>query len=583
MNKQDISVSELVKMVQQQQLQLPEIQRRYVWTAPRVRDLLDSLYRGYPSGSILVWQTDQPIPTRELAIEQGTSAFEGQKLLLDGQQRLTSLTAVMSGAVVKVRGRKYPIDILFNLDHPERVQEDLTEVDSDQPPLLADEDDADDATESEEPDDTETRALAGINKRTFVVSSKSLAGRPNWISVTKIFAGVTDAEVLRKAGVQSFDDPRYDRYTKRLSHLRGIRDYPYVMHVLGRDLSYEEVAEIFVRVNSLGVKLRSSDLALAQITARWRNFLDLVEAFQDECEKAWFTLDAGLLVRTMVVFATEQAKFNTVGSTSIPRLQTAWEEAKLGLRYAVNFLRSNCDIEDESLLSAPTLMIPVAVFSRRKSGHLTNTEQRELAYWLHVANARGRYSRGSSETLLNEDLQILFRNGTPTDLLNPIERLFGRLSVAPADLAGRPARSPLFPLSYLACRAQGAVDWRSGLGIQLASVGKQHVIEYHHIFPKKVLKDAKIDGPEVNEIANLAFITAATNKWIGKRSPADYFPEVLTLRGPEALEQQFIPANSNLWEVSQFKDFLSERRRMLADAINQHMLSARGVADATEA
>src|SRR4029078_3489462 len=124
------------------------------------------------------------------------------------------------------------------------------------------------------------------------------------------------------------DDPAYDRYTKRIQKVRQIRNYPYQMQVLERDLSYEEVAEIFVRVNSLGMKLRGSDLALAQITAKWQHSLDLFEEFAEECEQAWwFTFDTGILVRTLVVFATGQSRFRTVGGIQLEALQVAWERA----------------------------------------------------------------------------------------------------------------------------------------------------------------------------------------------------------------------------------------------------------------
>ena len=120
----------------------------YVWRATRVRDLLDSLYRGYPSGSILMWETDEAVPTRDSAIAQDTTAFAGRKLLLDGQQRLTSLTAVLNGDLVTVRGRKKPIDILFNLDHPEGPPSDVSEVDSDEDsPVTPDDEINDDAEE----------------------------------------------------------------------------------------------------------------------------------------------------------------------------------------------------------------------------------------------------------------------------------------------------------------------------------------------------------------------------------------------------------------------------------------------------
>ncbi len=87
------------------------------------------------------------------------------------------------------------------------------------------------------------------------------------------------------------------------------------------------------------MKLRGSDLALAQITAKWPNSLDLFEELADECEQNWwFTFDLGLLVRTPAVFATGQSRCRTVGGISVDRLQEAWERAKDGLRFAINFL-----------------------------------------------------------------------------------------------------------------------------------------------------------------------------------------------------------------------------------------------------
>jgi hypothetical protein len=139
MRKVDTNVNELVGMIERGELRLPEMQRRYVWRAPRVRDLLDSLYRGYPSGSVLVWETDREQPTRDLAVDQQDSPFAGHKLLLDGQQRLTSLSAVLRGRTVKVRGRKREIDILFNLEHPDGLG-DFTEVVSDEESQLLDDD-----------------------------------------------------------------------------------------------------------------------------------------------------------------------------------------------------------------------------------------------------------------------------------------------------------------------------------------------------------------------------------------------------------------------------------------------------------
>src|SRR5215831_9452305 len=121
MARSDATVEELVSMIERGELRLPEMQRQYVWRSTRVRDLLDSLYRGYPSGAILLWETDEDVPLQKFAVEQVGSPYQSVRLLLDGQQRLTSLSAVIRGKPVTVRGRRKPMDILFNLEHPDQL------------------------------------------------------------------------------------------------------------------------------------------------------------------------------------------------------------------------------------------------------------------------------------------------------------------------------------------------------------------------------------------------------------------------------------------------------------------------------
>src|SRR5690348_3993828 len=130
MAKAEASVDELVGMIHRGELRLPEMQRRYVWQATRVRDLLDSLYRGYPSGAILLWETDEQVPLQEMAVHQQVNPYASTRLLLDGQQRLTSLLAVIRGEPVTVRNRQRPIELLFNLEHPEELSV-VTEVNED--------------------------------------------------------------------------------------------------------------------------------------------------------------------------------------------------------------------------------------------------------------------------------------------------------------------------------------------------------------------------------------------------------------------------------------------------------------------
>lgn len=566
MQQQNIPIGTLVDMYKRGELRLPEIQRHYVWRATRVRDLLDSLYRGYPSGSILMWETDEPVPTRDFAIEQDFSAFAGRKLLLDGQQRLTSLTAVLNGEPVSVRGRKRPIDILFNLEHPDGPPTDIVEVESDEAsPVTPDDELSDDAEDAEESDQALQEKL---NRRTFVVASKTLLSLPQWVSVSEVFRNANDAEILGRAGIESISDPRFQKYSDRLKKLRAIKQYHYVVHVLERGMSYEEVTEIFVRVNSLGAKLRSSDLALAQMTSRWPNLLKELEQFQDECEESWFNIELGQFVRAIVVFSTQQCLFHRVASIPVEKLRVGWEQAKAGLRFAINFLRANAGIEDESLLSSPMFIHALAVVSHIKDNKLTADEQSRLLHWLLVANARGRYSRGSTETLLNEDLAILFRTGDIAALMEPVKRQFGRLHIEPTDLAGRGVNSPLFSLAYLALKASGAKDWYSGLGLSLTHQGKLHFIQWHHIIPKSLLK-GDFETGEINEIANMAFITGQTNRRISNKDASSYLADIVKKQGQEALSSQCVPTDPALWATERYRDFLQFRRHELARRMNR--------------
>ena len=367
--------------------------------------------------------------------------------------------------------------------------------------------------------------------------------------------------------VSSFDDPSFDRYSKRIQAVRKIRDYPYVMHVLDKDLSYEEVAEIFVRVNSLGTKLRSSDLALAQITSRWKNSLALFEEFQDECEEKWFTLDLGLIVRALVVFTTGQSRFKTAGTIPVRKLEAGWEQAQDGLRFAINFMRANAGIEDESLLSSALLLITIAYLGKSLDYRISPPEDSQLRRWLYIANARGHYS-GSSETTLDGDLKVIDRGGGSSELLELLRQQIGRFEIEPGDLAGRGQRSALFSTAYLALKARGAKDWRTRLGLSLTHQGRFHFIEFHHIFPKSGLKVAGYEKSEINEIGNMAFVSGSNNRRIGVTPAERSLADVRREQGDASLAAHCVPLDESTWKAENYRMFLEQRRIELARAIN---------------
>jgi len=559
MAKSEASVEELVTAIERGDIRLPEMQRRYVWKSTRVRDLLDSLYRGYPSGAILLWETDEDVPVQDFAIETGASAYTSSRLLLDGQQRLTSLAAIIRGKPVTVRGRKRPIDLLFNLEHPDGLPI-ITEVDEESDDDLAD----------DEVDASEDELQRRFSQMTFIVATNRLAALPQWVKVTDVFGDSSDVEFLRRAGVESFDDPRFQKYSARLAQLRGIRSYSYRMDVLERSMSYDEVTEIFVRVNSLGAKLRSSDLALAQITARWRNSLGIFQAFQRQCAEAGFDLELAIHLKSLVAFATDQSRFRLVSGLNLEQLQASWAEATRGMEFALNFLRSNCGVESPEVLSSPFITVTLAYFGHKRGYRLDPEESTALRQWVLIANAKGRYSRGSTETYLDQDLATLRNGGSVAGLMERLRAQAGRLDITPGELEGRNQRSAIFKTMFLAFRSHGARDWSSDLAIDLNRAGTRHRLQFHHIFPKAYLRGA-YPLQQVNDIANLAFIDGSTNRRIRDTAPEVYLANHLNDRGPEQLEAQAMPTDPALFAKDRYPEFLIARRRLIADALNEFL------------
>lgn len=557
MARTDYKVSELVAKIERRELQLPEMQRQYVWTATKVRDLLDSLYRGYPSGVILAWQPPGQVETRDFAIDTANEAGVPPLLLLDGQQRLTSLSAVLNGKPVSVRGRKRPVEILFNLEHPDALTF-VTEV----------VDDSTNDDDSDAADDADDDLLTRVNRRTFVVASNQVRALPNWVPVNEVFAK-TDRELLKDAGLSDLNDPRYDKYTSRLQAVRAIADYPYRVDILEPTKSYEEVTEIFVRVNSLGAKLRSSDLALAQITAKWNGALALFNAYQAEVDKRGFDLDLGVYLKSMIAIITGQSRFTSVTSLTQKELEAGWKQTKRAMDFAINFAQENLQIDSTALLSSPFMLIATAYWANQRKFDIRDDDARSFRKWFLIANAKGRYSRGSSETMLDQDLASLRGGGGAPELTERLTQQVGRLDFTSGELGGRSARSGAFKTIFLAFRERGARDWATNLAISPKHGGSADKIEFHHIFPKAYMKKVRpeVDPRTVDDIGNLAFIGSKTNKQILDKGPQDYGATVSL----DLLDAQLVSFSNGAGAADKFEAFVEERRQAMARALNEFL------------
>lgn len=511
------TIRKLIDQVTHGELRLPEIQRSYVWKPAQVAGLVDSLYRGYPSGSVLLWETTETVTEKALSSTGATGVSMIKPLyLLDGQQRLTSLHRVFTG--------HERAQVIFNV---------LTEK--------------------------------------FQIESAATKKDVRWVRVHDLLADKVSAFAL-VAELQSVldgSDLTQEQLFGRLDQVRKIAGYTYWLEILD-DLPYPEVTEIFVRVNSRGRALKETDLALATLSARWPGVVGKLEVEANWCrERQYQALDMAFLVRCLAALATDTTSPGSFANVEIPKLETAWEATKRGLHHAVALLQDEVEIDNSTLIPSANALVPLVYYlGTRKDVALAGEERNTLIYWLLVAFMQSRYS-ASAATVIAQDVAALRSDDPLRNLYRNLGLLQQRPEVTASTLAGKSSTSPFFLLSYLAARGKKARDWWYGVPVAL-SHDDSYSVEYHHIHPRARLKET-YGKAEINDLSNLAFISDKANRKISARKPAEYFEEL----DAEDLERHFVPLDVELRSVERYPDFVARRRASLAEAMNELLESFR--------
>lgn len=519
-----LKIKDIISELERGGIKIPEIQRSYVWNRSQIARLLDSIYQSYPAGSVLLWDTGNQIQMRDMATDLGRNVKPdfSPKIVLDGQQRLTSLARVFD-------------------------------------------------TKSARSD----RILFNMTDETFEPYSPRNAADPRWLDVTELLTGgLNELDVLDRLYdtnvLERSDRDRRNEIHGRLKKLSSIREFQFPVEIV-RDDDLETVTEIFIRVNSAGTRLREAELALARLA--WKLPGSIVGPFQElenECEHRGFDLDSRFFMRALVSTATRQSRFRDLKAfweKPSAEIEASWAKTDKGVRSTLDFVEGNVGIPGSEFLPSSLALIPlVVVFSERE--HLTGDEERALRRWFLVASAFSRFS-AKSETVLNQDLAIL---GTKCDnveglLTQAIKDLRAEPQVTAQDLDLSGTNSPFFPLAYLAVVRRDAKDWFKGIKLRRDSFSEDQNIEYHHIFPKKHLNALKIDRYKRDEMANIAFLGQKANRKILASRPEIYLAEVAD-HDPERLTAQFVPMDRTLWTLDRYDDFLTARREALAAAMN---------------
>ena len=510
---------------------LPEFQRGYVWNRDQVKGLMLSLYRKHPVGSLLVWVTKT-----ETANARGdvTLAPGSVKLLLDGQQRITSLYGIIRGKA---------------------------------PQFF----------------DGDTRTFTGLHfnldEEAFeFYAPLKMKDNPLWIDVTdlmKIGAGEAIKRIVSIPELQS----NLTTYINRLNAIDTIKQIDlHIEDVAGEDKTVDVVVDIFNRVNSGGTKLSKGDLALAKICAESPDARSEMKARLLKWKKAGFNFKLEWLLRCVNAIVTGEALFLHLEHVDPTAFHRGLLKAEEAVDKILNMISSRLGLDHDRVLGSRYSFPVLARYLMQRGGRIVNEKERgKLLYWYVNTFLWGRYA-GSTESVMNQNLDAIEKADTDRALDNLIELLRknrGDLQVKPADFVGCSRGTRFYPLLYMLSRSAHGKDWATGDELSSHLLRKMSSLEMHHIFPKSLLQRAGVKKRDANALANFTFLTRDTNLLVTDRDPSEYLAEYVK-KNPQAIESHWIPMDPNLWKVENYAEFLQTRRELLAKAANEFLNSLLG-------
>ena len=499
---------------------LPEFQRGYVWTRSDVRKLMYSLYRDYPVGSLLIWDT---ATDPDIIRGDGTPSSGTVSLILDGQQRMTSLFGVIRGKA------------------PQFFDGDASAF---------------------------TNLYFNIDEETFeFYSQQKMKGDRAWVSVSEVIPD--SGAFFTKVIAQRPDDMQYyaEAMTKlnKLSSIKD-RDMP-VQVVAGEDKTIDVVVEIFNNVNSGGTKLSKGDLALAKICAQWPDMRAEMKAILARLGKKGFWFKQDWLLRCLTVHLTRKAYFSELDGVSVADVKNGLKEVENYIGTCLDHISSRLGLDHDRVLGSHYAIVLMVGYLSMKGGKLSSAaEWDKLLFWYVHAFLWGRYA-GSTESVLSQDLRVLEDGKGVDGLIELIHQNRADLTLRPQDFWGWSKGARFYPLLYMITRVNHARDWGTGIELSQSLLGKNSSLQVHHIFPKHVLYSAGKTKSMVNALANYAFLTQQTNLDISDQKPEDYFP-IYMEKCPGAIESHCVPTASRLLTIDAYDAFLEERRKLLAKSAN---------------
>ena len=562
----------LTDNIEMGQIGLPDIQRPFVWPNTKVRDLFDSMYKGFPVGYLLFWKNGQFSERRVIGTDN--KQLTPSNVIVDGQQRLTSLYAVIKGVPV-VRGNYKAERIRIAFSPIEKT--------------------------------FEVTSAAIERDRSYIPDISKI-----WSDETNLFQ-VVEEFISGLRSIREVTDGEVRNIQASLVQLQGLLAFPFTALELSAETSEEDVAEVFVRINSQGKTLNQADFILTLMSVFWDEGRTELEEFCrlsgvpasghaspynhfiEPSPDQMLRVGVGLAfkrARLEHVYSILRGKDLETGQFSEDRRDEQFERLRdaqanvLNLQHWHDFMQcirragyraSRMINSQNALLYTYTLYLIGRIELKMREHDLRQI----IAQWFFMSAVTGRYT-GSPESRMESDLAMLRSVSTPEDFAGRLRHICSVtltndywLVTLPNELATSSARSPsLFAYEAALVLLEARVlfsEFSVASMLDPASQSGHRSVERHHLFPKGYLAKLGVtETRDVNQIANYAYVEWSDNMEISERAPSEYLP-VIKARHSEAelatmSKYHALPRN---WEDLDYGTFLVHRRDHMAQVVRE--------------
>lgn len=585
-------IETLLTWVKSGEIAIPEIQRPFVWDSSKVRDLMDSLYQGFPVGYVIAWRNPN------VRLKDG-SMSEGKKILIDGQQRVTALTAAILGEyVIDKTYKRVKIKIAFN-------------------PIL----------------------------EKFEVQNPAILKDVSWLpNIAEAISGEISILKLVRGYLSLNPDADEDMVERAFSNLINIPKKQIGIIELAHDLDIETVTEIFIRINSKGVVLSQADFAMSKIASNTdyngnvlRKAIDyfchlaispefykhIVDNDAEFAKSEFFSKMQWLksenedlydpeytdMIRVAFTSQFNRGKLSDLVSLLSGRnfetrtfedviAEQSFAKFKIGI---LNFMNETNFKRFLMIIKSAGFISPKLIRSRSSLNfaYILYLKLRELninavlieSYvrrWFVYSTLTGRYS-GSAESFFDYDIKQI-HNRPFDEYLKEKEE--GELSEAfwnaslIQSLDTSVASSPYFNVflaSQVKANDKGFLSKDVLVGDLISLRG-----DIHHLFPRDFLKKNGLDRSKYNQIANYVYMQSEINIKVGNKPPKDYFSLIKSQMVSdnrlvsglsteqellENLKSNCVPISIMGMDVEDYQTFLGERRKLMAQKIKEYYFS----------